>query len=194
MVVSIHREIKLRLYDEIIINIFDCGENYHITCSEGFSHRCDVRGKTDHVLDFNTVKALDHSEMELHTSATTGDESTHVHVKKVLHQSLCIRGRASLVFLMSTLDPSPGGLFGTPKHYDSFDNSSATNHLFLPASDVELKPYSWSLFRSEPPSLPDYHGLWVYVSSAYAGHSLVSADSPKMLIESVLHACLGMWL
>ena len=136
------------------------------------------------------------SEMGLPTS-TTGDESC-VQVKKFLQQSLCIRGRASQVFLMSTLDPSCG-LFSTPKHYDSFlayhdDNSPVTNRLFLPASDVELKPYFRSLFRSEPPSLPDYHGLWVYVSSAYADHSLVSADSPKMLIESVLHACLGMWL
>ena len=90
------------------------------------------------------------------------------------------------------------GLFGTPKHYCSFlayhdDNSPATNHLFLPARGVDLKPYFWALFRQEPPSLPDYRGLWVYVS-AYAGHSLVPAASPKALIESVFHACLGMRL
>ena len=89
------------------------------------------------------------------------------------------------------------GLFGTPKHYYSFlayhdDNSPATNHLFLPARNVvELKPYFWTVFKREPPSSPDYRSLWVYVS-AYAGHSLVPADSPNALIQSVLHACLGM--
>ena len=90
------------------------------------------------------------------------------------------------------------GLFGTPTHYYSFlayhdDNSPATNHLFLPSRDADFESYFWPLFESEHPSLPNYRGLWVYVS-AYAGHSLVTADSPKVLIESVLHACLGMQL
>ena len=87
-------------------------------------------------------------------------------------------------------------LFGTPNHDYSFlayhdGNSPATNHLFLPARDVELKPYFWTLFESEHLSLPNYRDPWVYVS-AYPGHSLVAADSPRTLIESVLHACLGM--
>ena len=94
------------------------------------------------------------------------------------------------------------GLFGTLKHYYSFpayhdDNSPVTNHLFLPARDIDPKTHFWPLFRCEHSKhsefLSNYRGLWVYVS-AYAGHSLVTADSPKALIESVLHACLGMWL
>ena len=36
------------------------------------------------------------------SASATGDESTLAQAKKVLHQSLCIRGRAPQVFLMST--------------------------------------------------------------------------------------------
>ena len=88
------------------------------------------------------------------------------------------------------------GLFGTPKHYYSFlvshgNNSPATNHLFLP-DDTEIESCYWNLFR--PDARPaDRRGLWVYTSS-FAGHSLETARSPKMLILAVLHACLGMWL
>lgn len=87
------------------------------------------------------------------------------------------------------------GLFGTPKHYYSFlalhgSDSPATNYLFLP-DDTEIESCYWSLFHLDP-QLPDRRGLWVYVSS-FAGHSLVTALSPKALIHAVLHACLGMW-
>jgi hypothetical protein len=87
------------------------------------------------------------------------------------------------------------GLFGTPKHYYSFlashgDNSPATNHLFLP-DDTEIESCSWNLFREDARSL-DRRGLWVHISS-FAGHSLETARSPKMLILAVLHGCLGMW-
>ena len=88
------------------------------------------------------------------------------------------------------------GLFGTPKHYYSFlashgNNSPATNHLFLP-DDSEIESCYWNLFRPDAKSA-DIRGLWVYISS-FAGHSLVTARSLKMLIYAVLHACLGMWM
>ena len=87
------------------------------------------------------------------------------------------------------------GLFGTPKHYYSFlashgNNSPATNHLFLP-DDTETESCYWNLFGPDAKSA-DRRSLWVYISS-FAGHSLVTARSPKMLIYAVLHACLGMW-
>ena len=46
------------------------------------------------------------SEMELPLSTTSGDESTRVQVKKVLHRTLCIRGRAAQVSLVSMLNAS----------------------------------------------------------------------------------------
>jgi hypothetical protein len=87
------------------------------------------------------------------------------------------------------------GLFGTPKHNYSFlachgDYSPATNHLFLP-DDIERKFCYWNLFSPED-KLPERRGLWVHISP-FAGHSLVTARSPKMLIHAVLHACLGMY-
>ena len=86
------------------------------------------------------------------------------------------------------------GLFGTPKHYYSFlachgNDSPATNHLFLP-DDTEIESCYWNIFHQEARS-PDRRGLWVYISS-FAGHSLETARSPKMLIHAVFHACLGM--
>ena len=87
------------------------------------------------------------------------------------------------------------GLFGTPKHYYSFlashgNDSPATNHLLVPG-DTEIESCYWNLFQRDAGSL-DRRGLWVYISS-FAGHSLVTARSPKALIHAVFHACLGMW-
>ena len=86
------------------------------------------------------------------------------------------------------------GLFGTPKHYYSFlashgNNSPATNHLFLP-DDTEIESCYWNLFGPNAKSA-DRRGLFVYISS-FAGHSLVTARSSKVLIHAVFHACLGM--
>ena len=57
--------------------------------------------------------------------------------------------------------------------------------------DTEIESCYWNLFHRDARS-PDRRGLWVYIS-AFAGHSLETARSPKMLIHAVFHACLGMW-